>query len=91
VKRAGPSPFDRLIDALAIVSAALLVLIMLLIVSDVCGRTLRLFSIPWGLEATEYMLYGLTFLGAPWLLREHGHIAVEILVERLPAAHGTAP
>ena len=52
--------------------------------ADVCGRTLRLYSIPWGLEATEYMLYGLTFFGAPWLLREQGHIAVELLVERLP-------
>jgi TRAP-type C4-dicarboxylate transport system permease small subunit len=62
------------------------VLITLLIVVDVGARTLRLFSIPWGLEATEYMLYGLTFFGAPWLLREHGHIAVEILVERLPEA-----
>lgn len=57
----------------------------MLIVADVGARALRLFSIPWALEATEYMLYGLTFFGAPWLLREQGHIAVEIVVERLPA------
>jgi TRAP-type C4-dicarboxylate transport system permease small subunit len=30
------------------------------------------------------MLYGITFLGAPWVLREQGHIAIELLVERLP-------
>jgi TRAP-type C4-dicarboxylate transport system permease small subunit len=54
-------------------------------VADVGARALRLFSIPLALEATEYMLYGLTFFGAPWLLREQGHIAVEIVVERLPA------
>ena len=52
---------------------------------DAVSRTTRA-SIPWALEATEYMLYGLTFFGAPWLLREQGHIAIEIAVERLPAA-----
>lgn len=86
MKRAGQSLLDRLIDALALASAALLLLITVLIVADVGARTLRLFSIPWALEATEYMLYGLTFFGAPWLLREQGHIAIEIVVERLPAA-----
>jgi TRAP-type C4-dicarboxylate transport system permease small subunit len=80
-----PSWFDRLIDALALVAGVLLVLVALLIVADVAGRSLRLYSIAWVLEATEYMLYGLTFLGAPWLLRDQGHIAIEILVERLPA------
>ena len=31
-------------------------------------------------------LYGITFFGAPWLLRDQGHIAIEIVVERLSAA-----
>jgi TRAP-type C4-dicarboxylate transport system permease small subunit len=54
-------------------------------VLDVGGRSLRLFSLSWVLEATEYMLYGITFFGAPWLLREQGHIAIEIVIERLSA------
>jgi TRAP-type C4-dicarboxylate transport system permease small subunit len=83
--RAGRSLFDWLIDGLALVAAALLVLITVLIVLDVGGRSLRLFSLSWVLEATEYMLYGITFFGAPWLLREQGHIAIEIVVERLSA------
>jgi TRAP-type C4-dicarboxylate transport system permease small subunit len=29
------------------------------------------------------MLYAITFLGAPWVLREEGHIAIELVVERL--------
>lgn len=81
--------FDRLIEAAALASAALLVLLTLLIVVDVGARTLRLFSIPWAFEATEYMLYALTFFGAPWLLRDRGHIAIEIVIERLPAAART--
>jgi TRAP-type C4-dicarboxylate transport system permease small subunit len=51
---------------------------------DVGARNLKLFAIPWSLEVSEYMLYAMTFLGAPWVLRENGHIAVELAVERLP-------
>jgi C4-dicarboxylate transporter DctQ subunit len=84
--RARWSLLDAVIDALGLVAALLLVLIALLIVIDVAARSLHLFSLTWALEATEYMLYGVTFLGAPWLLRDQGHIAIEIVVERLPAS-----
>jgi TRAP-type C4-dicarboxylate transport system permease small subunit len=77
--------FDLLIDALAMVAGALVVLLTALVVVDVAARSLRVFTLPWSLEATEYMLYAVTFLGAPWVLRERGHIAIELVVERLPA------
>ena len=77
--------FDRLIDALAVVAGALVVVLTALVVVDVAARSLRIFTLPWSLEATEYMLYAVTFLGAPWVLRERGHIAIELVVERLPA------
>ncbi len=76
--------FDPLIDGLALVAAALVVLLTVLIVCDVAARYLRWFSLTWALEASEYMLYAITFLGAPWVLREEGHIAIELVVERLP-------
>jgi TRAP-type C4-dicarboxylate transport system permease small subunit len=75
--------FDALIEALALAAAALLCALVVLILVDVAARYLRLFSIPWSFEATEYMLYAITFLGAPWVLREEGHIAIELFVERL--------
>lgn len=74
---------DALIDALALAAAALLCAVVVLVVFDVAARYLRLFSIPWSFDATEYMLYAITFLGAPWVLREEGHIAIELFVERL--------
>ena len=77
--------FDLLIDALAVAAGALVVLLAALVVFDVAARSLRLLTLPWSLEATEYMLYAVTFLGAPWVLRENGHIAIELVVERLPA------
>jgi TRAP-type C4-dicarboxylate transport system permease small subunit len=76
---------DLLIDALAVVAAALLCALVVVIVVDVMARYLRWFSLAWGLEATEYMLYAITFLGAPWVLRSRGHIAIELMLERLPA------
>lgn len=75
---------DLLIDALALVAAALLCALVVLILVDVAARYLRWFSLAWGLEASEYMLYAVTFLGAPWVLRERGHIAIELVIERLP-------
>ncbi len=75
--------FDLLIDALAVVAGALLVLLTALILVDVGTRSLRVLTLPWSLEATEYMLYAITFLGAPWVLREGGHISIELVVERL--------
>lgn len=77
--------FDGLIDALAAAAGALVVLLTALVVFDVAARSLRILTLPWSLEATEYMLYAVTFLGAPWVLRENGHIAIELVVERLPA------
>lgn len=65
-------------------AAALLCALVVLILVEVGARYLRWFSLAWGLEAAEYMLYAITFLGAPWVLREQGHIAVELVVERLP-------
>jgi len=55
----------------------------LLVSLDVGSRSARLFSMPWTLDVCEFLLYAITFLGAPWVLREEGHIAIEILVERL--------
>lgn len=81
---------DRLIDALALVAGALLCALVAIILVDVAARYLRWFSLAWGLEASEYMLYAITFLGAPWVLRERGHIAIELVVEHLPARARTA-
>ncbi|MGI0029360.1 MAG: TRAP transporter small permease subunit, partial [Nitrososphaera sp.] len=66
------SALDRLIDALVLVAGALLCALVFLILVDVMARYLRWFSLAWGLEASEYMLYAITFLGAPWVLREQG-------------------
>ncbi|MGY8998468.1 MAG: TRAP transporter small permease [Rhodospirillales bacterium] len=72
-----------IIDLCAVVAGTLVCALVLLIVGDITARNLRLFSMPWSLDMAEYSLFLITFLGAPWVLREEGHIAVDILVGRL--------
>jgi TRAP-type transport system small permease protein len=80
--RAGAA-LDRLVDALAVAAGALLCALVALVCLDVAARSLKLFATPWTLDLSQYMLYAITFLGAPWVLREDGHIAIEVFIERL--------
>ena len=83
MKTGARAPLDRLVDTLALVAGALLCALVALTCLDVAARSFKLFPTPWTLDIAEYMLYAITFLGAPWVLREDGHIAIEIFVEPL--------
>lgn len=78
--------YDRLIDLCAILTALIVLLLTFGITLDVAVRTLGLGTIDWMLEASEYALLALTFLGAPWALREGAHVRVDIVLSALPAA-----
>lgn len=80
---AGKTRLDWLIDALALIAGVSLCVLTAIICLDVASRNLRLFATPWTLDVAEYLLYGITFLGAPWVLREGGHISIDIVVDRL--------
>lgn len=41
-------------------------------------------TIKWMLEVSEYLLFAMTFLGAPAVLRAGAHTAVDVVVDRLP-------
>ncbi|HEX7439418.1 MAG TPA: TRAP transporter small permease [Caldimonas sp.] len=80
--------FGTLIDALALGASLLLLAMMLIICGDVLTRNVALPGLPsgiaWSNEISELMLYGLTLLAAPWLLREGRHIRVDIVLRVLP-------
>lgn len=75
--------FDRLIEALALLAGVLLCVLALLVCLDVATRGLKILPMPWTLDVSQHALYVITFCGAPWVLREQGHIAIELVVERL--------
>lgn len=78
--------YDRLIDAAAAAASLGVAFIALGVTADVAMRYFAVGAIKWMLESSEYVLFGIAFLGAPWALREGAHTAVEILVEALPPA-----
>jgi TRAP-type C4-dicarboxylate transport system permease small subunit len=80
--------YGKLLDALALVACVLLFLMMLMICADVLLRNVRLFEalrgLAWSKEVSEAMLYLITMLAAPWLLRRGQHIRVDIVLRAIP-------
>ena len=80
--------FGRLVGALALAGCAVLFLMMSVICVDVLLRNVRLvpglLGLPWANEVTEYALYFITLLTAPWLLRQGQHIRIDIVLRAIP-------
>jgi TRAP-type C4-dicarboxylate transport system permease small subunit len=68
---------------MAWLAAFLIVAMMVVITLDVVLRNLGLQSSAHFFTFTEYALLIVPCLGAPWLVRERGHIFVEILLMQL--------
>jgi TRAP-type transport system small permease protein len=81
--------FGKVLGALALAGCAVLFLMMAVICVDVLLRNVRLvpglLGLPWANEVTEYALYFITLLTAPWLLRQGQHIRIDILLRAVPA------
>ena len=80
--------YGRLLAALALLGCAVLFAMMIVICVDVLLRNVRLipgvYSVFWANEVTEYALYLITLLTAPWLLRQGQHIRVDIVLRVIP-------
>ena len=82
LKRLG-SLFDWFIDALAYVSGAILLFIMLAVTTDVSSRKIFGAPIQWVDDTSGYLMLFIGFLGAAWLLKKEGHVSVDVVVQRL--------
>jgi TRAP-type C4-dicarboxylate transport system permease small subunit len=80
--------YGRLLEACALAACAVLFLLMVMICADVLLRNVALIpgldGLPWSNELSESMLYVLTMLAAPWLLRQGAHVRVDILLRAIP-------
>ena len=80
--------YGRLLAALALAACALLFLMMLMICADVLLRNVVLIpgmrGLAWSNEVSESMLYLITMLTAPWILRRGQHIRVDIVLVAIP-------
>ena len=86
--------FGQLIELLALVASLALLAMVAIICADVLTRNVAIPGLPrgvaWSNEVSELLLYAITLLAAPWLLREGRHIRVDIVLRALPrrAAYG---
>lgn len=72
--------FGHVFDALA-GSAALILLAMVIVVSgDIVLRNVAGNGFPWANEVSEYALYIITLLTAPWLLRKGQHVRIDLVL-----------
>jgi len=84
--------FGKILEALALLGCAVIFLMTLMICADVLLRNVRLvpgvYGIAWANEVSEAMLYLITMLIAPWLLRQGQHIRVDIVLRAVPPRLG---
>jgi TRAP-type C4-dicarboxylate transport system permease small subunit len=84
--------YGKLLEALALVACALVFGMTLMICADVLLRNVRivpgLAGLEWSNEISEAMLYLVTMLTAPWLLRRGQHIRVDIILRAVPKQVG---
>ncbi len=78
--------YDALLYTMAVAAALALVWLMVSVVISVAMRNLGMQPFAWLFTSAEYGLLYMTMLGAPWLVRERGHVHVEPLTAALPAA-----
>ena len=76
--------FGRLLDALAVVAALILFAMVALVTLDIALRNLANTGFAWSNEISEYALYLMTLLTAPWLLRRGQHVRLDLVLVMVP-------
>lgn len=76
--------YGALLYGMAIIAGATLVWLMIAVIVSVMMRNLGLQPFAWLFTSNEYGLLYMTMLGAPWLVREKGHVHIELVTSALP-------
>lgn len=71
---------DGVLDGIGGLVGIVYGIVALLMCLDIGIRAFNVGALPWLIELTEYMLYGGTFLAAPWALRKGAHVRVDLLL-----------
>jgi C4-dicarboxylate transporter DctQ subunit len=75
--------FDRILDATVVLAGVLLVFAVVSVSVAVASRYFLGYPIGWVIEIDSYILLYICFLVGAWVLREEGHVIIDILLERL--------
>jgi TRAP-type C4-dicarboxylate transport system permease small subunit len=80
--------FDWCLYVLALVSASIVVFVTLAISCDVVARYLLRSSMAWVFNVSQHLLAYLVFFAAAWVLREGGHVKIDLIEVRLRQRRG---
>jgi TRAP-type transport system small permease protein len=76
--------FGRVFDALAVAAALILLAMVVVVTADIVLRNTTRGGFAWANEVSEYALYLMTLLTAPWLLRRGQHVRLDIILTLVP-------
>jgi TRAP-type transport system small permease protein len=76
--------FGRIFDALALAAALILLAMVVIVTGDIVLRNTMRGGFVWANEISEYSLYLMTLLTAPWLLRRGQHVRLDIILTLVP-------
>jgi TRAP-type transport system small permease protein len=76
--------FDALMSAFCGAFAIAFGFFTLMVCVDIVFRRFGIASMPWLVEVIEYVMYGGTFLAAPWVLRQGDHVRVDLVLSSVP-------
>ena len=76
--------FDRILGLLVIIAGILVILLMLIVTLEVCLRYFFGRPTSWVVEVSGYIVLFIPFLVAPWVLKNDGHVKMDILLSHLP-------
>ena len=57
---------------------------VVMVTADIVLRNLTRTGFPWANEVSEYALYLITLLTAPWLLRRGQHVRIDLVLTLVP-------
>jgi TRAP-type transport system small permease protein len=77
--------YGRLLNALAAFAALILLAMVIMVTVDIVLRNVTRAGLPWANEVSEYALYVITLLAAPWLLRRGQHVRIDLILTLVPA------
>lgn len=69
---------------------ALFLAAFVVLCAQILGRHVLPYPLAWSEEAARFLFLWIVFLGAAYLVRRNGHIAITLLTRRLPARTRTA-
>ncbi|NSX54932.1 TRAP transporter small permease [Parasulfitobacter algicola] len=76
--------YTGLLYVIAALAAATLIWLMISVILSVLMRNLGLQPFAWLFTSAQYGILYMTMLGAPWLVREKGHVHIELVTAALP-------